>query len=68
MSQGLESKALWEDEPVDISQEANFIWSIANKLRGVYMPEKYGDVIIPHDLAVYLPTRLMLIHYHSHFL
>lgn len=47
MSQGLESKALWEDEPVDISQEANFIWSIANKLRGVYMPDKYGDVIIP---------------------
>ena len=47
MSQGLESKALWEDEPVDISQEANFIWSIANKLRGAYMPDKYGDVIIP---------------------
>lgn len=36
-----------EDETVDITQEANFIWSIANKLRGAYMPDKYGDVIIP---------------------
>lgn len=25
---------LWDDNPVDISEEANFIWSIANKLRG----------------------------------
>lgn len=37
----------WDEDPVDISAEANFIWSIANKLRGVYMPDKYGDVIIP---------------------
>ena len=39
--------AMWDDEPVDITAEANFIWSIANKLRGSYMPDKYGDVIIP---------------------
>lgn len=39
--------ALWDDTPVDVTQEANFIWSIANKLRGSYMPDKYGDVIIP---------------------
>lgn len=38
---------LWDDTPVDITAEANFIWSIANKLRGSYMPDKYGDVIIP---------------------
>ena len=38
---------LWDDTPVDVTQEANFIWSIANKLRGTYMPDKYGDVIIP---------------------
>lgn len=38
---------LWDDNPVDITSEANFIWSIANKLRGSYMPDKYGDVIIP---------------------
>lgn len=39
--------ALWDDNPIDVSSEANFIWSIANKLRGTYMPDKYGDVIIP---------------------
>lgn len=38
---------LWDDNPVDVTQEATFIWSIANKLRGTYMPDKYGDVIIP---------------------
>lgn len=37
----------WDDERVDVTSEANFIWSIANKLRGAYMPDKYGDVIIP---------------------
>lgn len=38
---------LWEETAVDVTAEANFIWSIANKLRGSYMPDKYGDVIIP---------------------
>lgn len=38
---------MWDDNPVDVTQEANFIWGIANKLRGSYMPDKYGDVIIP---------------------
>ena len=38
---------LWDENPVDVTAEANFIWSIANKLRGSYMPDKYGDVIIP---------------------
>ena len=38
---------MWDDNPVDVTSEANFIWSIANKLRGSYMPDKYGDVIIP---------------------
>ena len=38
---------LWDDNPIDVTSEANFIWSIANKLRGTYMPDKYGDVIIP---------------------
>lgn len=37
----------WDDSPVDVTAEANFIWSIANKLRGSYMPDKYGDVVIP---------------------
>lgn len=38
---------MWDDNPIDITQEANFVWSIANKLRGSYMPDHYGDVIIP---------------------
>ena len=39
--------ALWDESPVDITKEANDIWSIANKLRNAYMPDHYGDVIIP---------------------
>lgn len=38
---------VWEETPIDVTAESNFIWSIANKLRGSYMPDKYGDVIIP---------------------
>ncbi|EFK93907.1 hypothetical protein HMPREF9261_0070 [Finegoldia magna ACS-171-V-Col3] len=47
MSENILSEAMTDDVSIDITQEANFIWSIANKLRGVYMPDKYGDVIIP---------------------
>lgn len=39
--------AMWDDSPVDVTTEVNFIWSIANKLRGTYQSEKYKDVIIP---------------------
>ena len=39
--------AMWDDTPVDVSTEVNFIWSIANKLRGTYQSDKYKDVIIP---------------------
>lgn len=49
---------LWDDNPVDITAEANFIWSIANKLRGVYMPDKYGDVIIPMTIIRRLECAL----------
>ncbi len=38
---------MWDDSPVDVSTEVNFIWSIANKLRGPYHSDKYKDVIIP---------------------
>lgn len=38
---------LWDDNPIDVSTEVNFIWSIANKLRGTYQSDKYKDVIIP---------------------
>lgn len=39
--------AMWDDSPVDVTTEVNFIWSIANKLRGPYQSDKYKDVIIP---------------------
>lgn len=39
--------AMWDDSPIDVTAEVNFIWSIANKLRGTYQSDKYKDVIIP---------------------
>lgn len=38
---------MWDDTPIDVTIEVNFIWSIANKLRGPYQSDKYKDVIIP---------------------
>lgn len=49
---------LWDDNPVDITKEANFIWGIANKLRASYMPDKYGDVIIPMTIVRRLECAL----------
>ena len=43
---------LWDDNPVDVSTEVNFIWSIANKLRGTYQSDKYKDVIIPMVIMI----------------
>lgn len=62
MSENLLSTSLVEDMPVDISAEANFIRSIANMLRAAYMPDKYGDVIIPMTIirrfeCVLAPTK-----------
>ena len=37
----------WDDSPIDVTKEVNFIWSIANKLRWPYQSDKYKDVIIP---------------------
>lgn len=34
-------------EKMNITKEVNMVWSIANKLRGVYKSDKYKDVIIP---------------------
>ncbi|QFG69241.1 N-6 DNA methylase [Ornithinimicrobium pratense] len=30
-----------------MSQLANFVWSIADQLRGVYKPNQYGNVVLP---------------------
>ena len=38
---------IWDDAPVDVTEEVNLIWSIANKLRGPYQSDKYKNVIIP---------------------
>lgn len=50
--------ALWDESPIDVTPEVNFIWSIANKLRGSYMPDKYGDVIIPMTILRRLECAL----------
>lgn len=47
MAQKQTIDAMWDDSPIDVSTEVNFIWSIANKLRGTYQSDKYKDVIIP---------------------
>lgn len=66
MSENGLSKAFLDDTPVDITKEANFIWSIANKLRATYMPDKYGDVIIPMTIirrfeCVLAPTKAQVL-------
>lgn len=49
---------MWDENPIDVTQDANFIWSIANKLRGTYMPDKYGDVVIPMTILRRLECAL----------
>ena len=34
MSDKIAFDALWDESPIDVTPEVNFIWSIANKLRG----------------------------------
>lgn len=45
--EGKKIDVMFDDSPVDVTTEVNFIWSIANKLRGPYRSDKYKDVIIP---------------------
>jgi type I restriction enzyme M protein len=45
-----------------VSSLGNFVWSIADQLRGVYKPHQYGDVILPMTIlrrldCVLAPTR-----------
>lgn len=35
---------------INLNDKVNFIWKIANRLRGPYKPEKYKDVIIPMSI------------------
>lgn len=58
MSNKIAFDALWDESPIDVTPEVNFIWSIANKLRGSYIPDKYGDVIIPMTILRRLECAL----------
>lgn len=40
-------EVMWDDSSINVSKEVSMVWSIANKLRGPYKPDKYKDVIIP---------------------
>ena len=60
MAQKQTIDAMWDDSPIDVSTEVNFIWSIANKLRGTYQSDKYKDVIIPMVIIRRLSVRWSL--------
>lgn len=60
--EGKKIDVMFDDSPVDVTTEVNFIWSIANKLRGPYQSDKYKDVIIPMTIIrrfefVLAPTK-----------
>lgn len=62
--------AMWDDSPVDVTTEVNFIWSIANKLRGPYRSDKYKDVIIPMTIirrfeCALAPTKAAVVEQHK---
>ena len=43
-----EKKNSWDDKPVDVSTEVNFIWSVATLLHSVsYKDADHRDVILP---------------------
>ena len=43
----MSSEELQRKTSVNIQEKANLIWSIADKLVGVYKPHEYGNVILP---------------------
>ena len=49
---------IYDDTPINVTTEVNFIWSIANKLRGPYQSDKYKDVIIPMTIIRRLECAL----------
>lgn len=64
------NETLWDDNPVSVTEEVNFIWSIANKLRGVYQSDKYKDVIIPMTIirrfeCALEPTKAAVLNKHE---
>ncbi len=49
---------LWDDNPVDVTAEVNQIWSVAQRLRGLYQSDKYKNVIIPMTILRRLECAL----------
>jgi len=43
----MSSEELQKKTSINIQEKANLIWSIADKLVGVYKPHEYGNVILP---------------------
>lgn len=43
----MSSEELQKNTSINIQEKANLIWSIADKLVGVYKPHEYGNVILP---------------------
>lgn len=43
----MSSEELQRKTSINIQEKANLIWSIADKLVGVYKPHEYGNVILP---------------------
>lgn len=48
---GNKIEVMWDDSSINVSKEVSMVWSIANKLRGPYKPDKYKDVIIPMTIV-----------------
>ena len=70
MDSTINRRELWDDSPIDVSTEVNFIWSIANKLRGTYQSDKYKDVIIPMTIirrfeCALAPTKKKTVEYYK---
>lgn len=43
----IEKNIIFDDDKIDISKEVGLVWNIAKRLRGVYEPSDYENVIIP---------------------
>ena len=50
---------IFQSNDINISNEVNMVWSIANTLRGAYRADKYRDVIIPLFVIARLEAALL---------
>lgn len=50
---------IFQKSEMNISNEVNLVWSIANTLRGAYRADKYRDVIIPMFVITRLEAALI---------